>query len=165
MKGGLFVSLVLGRIQTLVEVLLVSAFQGWRSLPCSWIHCAGPWLGPHEASCVLAPLCPVSAKSHPVFFPLITKWFFLFYVNLMEVKNPILGQDLIICFLRLFVTYVFSSSFLCQNLMFGFAGWDVCHFLLFIFFDSPLILFCGPWDDLNWVLSKLFPYIYRGNWW
>ena len=55
----------------------------------------------------------------------------------------------------------FSSSFLCQNLMFGFAGWDACHLLLFIFFDSPLILFCGPWDDLNWVLSKLIPYIYR----
>lgn len=80
-------SLVLGKIPTVVEVLLVSAFQGWRSLPCSWIHCVGPWLGPHEASCVLAPLCPVSAKSHPVFFPLITKWFFLFYVNLMEVKK------------------------------------------------------------------------------
>ena len=49
--------------------------------------------------------------------------------------------------------------------MFGFARWDVCHLLLFIFLDSPLIVFCGPWDDLKWVLSKLFAYIYRGNCW
>ena len=69
MKGGLFVSLVLGRIQTLVEVLLVSAFQGWRSLPCSWIHCAGPWLGPHEASYVPAPHAQSMQKATCLFSP------------------------------------------------------------------------------------------------
>ena len=54
---------------------------------CSPLCLAGLWLGPHKASCVPAPLYPVCAKSHPVFFPLMTKWFFLFYVNLIEVKK------------------------------------------------------------------------------
>lgn len=124
-------SLVLGWIQTLVEVPLVFCLSVMEIFPLLSGPPCRALVGSKQGIPCPGPLCPISAKPPWLFFS-DDRVVLLVLLKLNGNEKSHSRPEFSSMFPKV-VTNVFCSSFLCQNLMFDFAHWGVCETL------TPLI--------------------------
>lgn len=127
--------------------------------PLSSCVLCGAWLGPVSRA-------PCAQSEQGLLACFLTECSFLCYINLTGLNKgfqgeiyPILGQGLVIHFLKLLTTVVavpFSTKVECLALPCGVSVKHPDPSSLTFHFLKLTVLHCSLWVDLKWVLSKLF---------